>query len=141
MILRDKHNEPLYITGEHATLIFRRTYYGRENIYLVMHFPKKAERKWRFPGGKLEDGETPEQAAVREAREELGVTVTKLRKVKEIITEADGGVWKGHWFIVEGFEGTIKMMEPEKHDKAEYISKKQMILRGMQPEVEAVNAI
>lgn len=36
---------------------------------------KEAHNKWEFPGGKIEFGENPEEAAKREAKEESGYNV------------------------------------------------------------------
>ncbi len=37
-----------------------------------------------FPGGGVDEGETPEQAAIRETQEELGIQVVIRRKVAEV---------------------------------------------------------
>ena len=37
-----------------------------------------------FPGGGVDEGETPEQAAIREAMEELGIEVAIKQKVAEV---------------------------------------------------------
>jgi mutator protein MutT len=54
-----------------------------------------------FPGGGVDEGETPEQAAVREAMEELGVEVTVKQKVAEIQIETS----KQIYFLVERVAG------------------------------------
>jgi 8-oxo-dGTP diphosphatase len=48
-----------------------------DNRVLVAQRPpgKKLAGLWEFPGGKVDEGERPEQALIRELREELGIDV------------------------------------------------------------------
>ena len=46
-----------------------------EKIFATMRGYGDFRGLWEFPGGKVEAGETPQQALVREIQEELAVTV------------------------------------------------------------------
>lgn len=56
-----------------------------DKILVMKRLPKGAlANRWEFPGGKLEEGESPEEALVREWQEELEVDI----KVGDQISES-----------------------------------------------------
>lgn len=57
-----------------------------------------------FPGGGMDEGETPEQAAVRETMEELGVEVVIKQKVAEIHIETSRQIY----FLAERVAGEFR---------------------------------
>ncbi len=46
--------------------------------------------KWEFPGGKVDSGESPEAAIVREIREELAIEVEVLSSFSPVVWDYDG---------------------------------------------------
>jgi 8-oxo-dGTP diphosphatase len=65
--------------------------------------------KWEFPGGKVEDGETSEQALARELNEELGIDAKIGRRVVGLKHRyRNGGTIDLQFFLVNEFSGALE---------------------------------
>jgi 8-oxo-dGTP diphosphatase len=65
--------------------------------------------QWEFPGGKIEPGESPEEALARELEEELGIHAVIGQKVTHIRHNyRHGGAVDLQFFAVHEFSGEIE---------------------------------
>jgi len=67
---------------------------------------RSKEKKWEFPGGKMEENEGVENCIERELREELGISVERLKKFMVV----EGGDIILHVFLVP-YKGEIDIRE------------------------------
>ena len=65
-------------------------------ILLIRH--SYGPDSWYFPGGGVKRGESPEQAAIREIREETGCTIDSLNKIGAIDETLSGAPHTAHLF-------------------------------------------
>jgi len=81
-----------------------------DQVLLIKRKGPHGKGTWSTPGGHLDFGETPEECAAREAREEVGVAVTDIRfraatndvfesEGKHYITIWMDGKWTGEPYI------------------------------------------
>lgn len=72
------------------------------------------ENRWNGAGGKLEEGETFEQGAIRETKEEIGVKVIDMYQVSEMYFKTDKSPdWTEHAkaYFCEKWEGEASESE------------------------------
>ena len=85
---------------------------------LVARRTKKHAPKYSIPGGKLQLGETFEQAAIRETKEEHDITLVDpivIAVTNNLETfEEEGAHFISVILLAKSFEGEPKIMEPEK---------------------------
>ena len=76
--------------------------------YVFIAFRKDSQDQgglWEFPGGKCEEHETPEQALIRELKEECGIHVMACELFKKISHDYGAKQVELSFFKVEKFSG------------------------------------
>ena len=87
----------------------------KEKVLLIHKKTGLGAGKINAPGGRIEKGETPEEAAVRETEEEVGLKTWDLRYAGELFFHfTDGYKLKGTVFTTESFKG--EMIETDEAD-------------------------
>ena len=81
--------------------------------FLMIKRAKKGEAEdyWCPITGAVEKGEQQEQAVIREAKEEMGITVKPIKKVWECFTEDNQ--YRLYWWYVKLLNDEIKMNRAE----------------------------
>ncbi len=86
---------------------------GREGRFLLTSRPegKVYAGYWEFPGGKLEAGESVEQALRRELQEELGITIAEAHPWQELVMDYPHARVRLHFCKVFAWSGEFEMRE------------------------------
>jgi 8-oxo-dGTP diphosphatase len=76
---------------------------NKREVLLIQRARAPMKDLWTLPGGRMKPGETPEQCAQREVKEELGLFAFALRPVRLLQVQQ----YRLQVFATEGFEGEI----------------------------------
>ena len=78
---------------------------------------------WEFPGGKIEKGETPEEALIREIKEELDTTINVNKKIDTVEYDYPNFHLSMDCFICNILEGDLVLKE---HEASKWLSKDEL---------------
>jgi 8-oxo-dGTP diphosphatase len=94
---------------------------------------------WEFPGGKMEPGETPQQALARELKEELAINVNVGDFICTVEYDYPAFHLTMHCFYCSVIGGELTLLE---HEAAKWLSRAELYSVDWLPaDIEVVKAI
>jgi isoleucyl-tRNA synthetase len=88
----------------------------------ILLLKRRSSGLWAIPGGKIEDGETPLEAAKRELKEETGIVSENLTFVACNTSFQQGHTWNEHVFEVAEAVEAFTNNEPEKFEELRFFA-------------------
>ncbi len=82
-----------------------RTFLIKNNKIVVIKYKTHDTGYYDIPGGKIENGETNEEASIREFKEETGINILKQHITGHITIEYPERIFELDMFIVDEFDG------------------------------------
>lgn len=109
---------------------------NQDGDILLIHRATPQRTQWEIPGGKIEPGEAPAGAAVREALEELGIEVRIVRELGSESFSEDGRTIMYTWFLGDAGSARPVIGEPDRYDDIRYWPVREL---GKTPEIISPN--
>ena len=98
----------------------------RDGTVFCAHRPESLSGPgWEFPGGKVAEGETPEQALRREIREELGAQLSLVWLFDTVTYD-----YPAFRLVMDGFVCELKpgeYLELTEHDESRWLSRDELL--------------
>lgn len=90
-------------------------------VLMVRRRVKEGELMWQFPAGAIEDGESAEDAAVRETEEETGLTVEAVKLLGERVHPKTGRLMS--YTACEPVGGEAHVADTEELDAVAWVAR------------------